>query len=230
MTNKKEMPKITTNLRKDYVQVPEVIQEASGININGKSFRSLLFSTDIAIIMNNNADAVMAVYPFTPHPAIIESITAVSTIPVMAGVGGGTTQGTRSANMALFAESHGCQAVVINAPTPIETIEQINEVIDIPIIMTIVSEFTDIDERVEAGVDILNISGADKTDQIIRDIRKRYPDIPIIATGGSSDESIRRTIEAGANAITYTPPANGELFSEKMKKYREKEKELFQDN
>lgn len=228
MTNNQNMPRITTNLRKDYVKVPEVIQEASGININGKSFRSLLFSTDIAIIMNNNADAVMAVYPFTPHPAILESITAVSSMPVMAGVGGGTTQGPRSANMALFAESHGCQAVVINAPTPIETIEQINEVIDIPIIMTIVSEFTDIDARIEAGVDILNISGADKTDEIIRNIRENYPDIPIIATGGSKDESIKKTIEAGANAITFTPPSNGELFSEKMKQYRMKEKELFE--
>jgi hypothetical protein len=29
------------------------------------------------------------------------------------------------------------------------------------------------------------------------------------------------TIEAGANAITYTPPSNGELFARTMKKYRE---------
>lgn len=230
MTEKKNTPTVTTSLRKDYVKVPEIIQEVSGININGKKFKSLLFSTDIAIIMNNNADAVMAVYPFTPHPAIIESITGVSTIPVMAGVGGGTTQGSRCANMALFAEAHGCQAVVINAPTPIETIKMIDEAIDIPIIMTIVSEFTDIDERLEAGVDILNVSGASKTEEIVRDIRESYPDLPIIATGGPTEESISATIKAGANAITYTPPANGELFSQKMKKYREKEKTLFEEN
>lgn len=230
MTDKKNAPVVTTSLRKDYVKVPESIQKASGIIINGTKFKSLLFSTDIAIIMNNNADAVMAVYPFTPHPAIIESITGVSTIPVMAGVGGGKTQGSRSANMALFAESHGCQAVVINAPTPIETIKMISESIDIPIIMTIVSEFEDIEERLDAGVDILNISGASKTDEIVRNIRKNYPDLPVIATGGPTEESIFATIEAGANAITYTPPANGELFSQKMEEYRKKEKSLFEKN
>ncbi|MBX4248011.1 hydrolase, partial [Enterococcus lactis] len=30
--------------------------------------------------------------------------------------------------------------------------------------------------------------------------------------------------QAGANAITYTPPSSGELFSRKMEKYRETEK------
>lgn len=134
MNKKQKMPRITTNLRKEYIKVPEVIQEASGIYINGKAFKSLLFTTDVAIIMNNNADAVMCVYPFTPHPAIIESVTAVSNDPVIAGVGGGLTAGTRSANMALFAESHGCQAVIVNAPTSLETVEQINEMIDIPLL------------------------------------------------------------------------------------------------
>ena len=141
--------------------------------------------------MNNNADAIMAVYPFTPHPAIIEAITSVSTIPVLAGVGGGTTQGPRSANMALFAESHGCLAVVVNAPTPIDTIEAINEVVDIPIIMTIVSEYTDIDERLAAGVDILNISNAGNTIELVKEIREKYPKLPIIATGGPTEESIK---------------------------------------
>lgn len=47
----------------------------------------------------------------------------------------------------------------------------------------------------------------------MREIRKEYPDFPIIATGGPTDDSIRETIEAGANAITYTPPSNGQLFS-----------------
>ncbi len=35
---------------------------------------------------------------------------------------------------------------------------------------------------------------------------------PIIATGGPTEESILRTIQAGANAITYTPPTTGQLF------------------
>ena len=45
--------------------------------------------------------------------------------------------------------------------------------------------------------------------------------MPIIATGGKTGESILRTIESGANAITYTPPSTYELFQEMMKGYRE---------
>lgn len=47
---------------------------------------------------------------------------------------------------------------------------------------------------------------------------KKYPELPIIATGGPTEESIAETIQAGANAITYTPPSSGELFSRKMEK------------
>ncbi|EXJ22999.1 putative enzyme with TIM-barrel fold protein [Alkalibacterium sp. AK22] len=225
----KRYPHVRTHLFKDYIAVPEVIRKSSGILINGKRFKALLFTTDIALIMNNDADAIMAVYPFTPHPAIIQAITSVSTIPIMAGIAGGTTQGVRSANMALFSEAHGCKAVVINAPTPIETIEMINEMIDIPIILTVVSEYTDIEEKIKAGVDIINVSGASKTKTIVKQIRKNHPDMPIIATGGPTNESILETIEAGANAITYTPPSNGELFSRKMMDYREREKDRFEE-
>ena len=226
---KKKYPHVQTDLYKGYVAVPEIIRKSSGIVINGKRFKAFLFTTDIALIMNNDADGIMAVYPFTPHPAIIKAITDVSTIPVMAGIAGGKTQGIRSANMALFAESHGCRAVVINSPTPVDTIEKINEMIDIPIILTVVSEYSDIETKIKAGVDILNISGAGETSKIVRKYREKYPDLPIIATGGPTNESIMETIEAGANAITYTPPSNGELFSRKMMDYRELEKERFNE-
>ena len=55
----------------------------------------------------------------------------------------------------------------------------------------------------------------------MRKIRQSHPDVPIIATGGPTDESIIRTIEAGANAITWTPPSNGEIFKDIMAAYRE---------
>ncbi|MGS0525364.1 hypothetical protein ACU8V7_09405 [Zobellia nedashkovskayae] len=42
----------------------------------------------------------------------------------------------------------------------------------------------------------------------------------IIATGGKSDETILAAIEAGANAISYTPPSTGELFKVIMDRYR----------
>lgn len=222
---KKTAFKITTDLRRDYIEVPKIIREASGIIINGKRIRSLIFTTDIAIILNNDADAVLAVYPFTPHPAIINGITSVANMPVIAGVGGGLTHGPRSSNIALFSEAQGCISVVLNSPTPLSTIKGVNEVIDIPIILTVVSEFTDIQKKIDAGIDIVNISGAANTANIVKKIRKDFPELPIIATGGPTIESIEETIEAGANAITYTPPSNGELFSQKMKKYRKQEKQ-----
>lgn len=229
MEEKKGSPSITTDLRKHYVTVPEIIDTASGIIINGKRFRSLLFTTDIAIIMNNDADAVIAVYPFSPHPAIIQGITTVASMPVIAGVGGGITNGHRSTNIALFAEAHGCIGVVLNSPTPKETYHEVNRMVDIPIISTVVSEYTDIQEKLDAGVDILNVSGAAQTAHIVREIRKKFPKVPIIATGGPTDESIKETIEAGANAITYTPPSNGKLFSELMKKYRSQEESNYEE-
>ena len=43
----------------------------------------------------------------------------------------------------------------------------------------------------------------------------------ITVGGGNWEESMARTIAAGANAITFTPPSTAELFKEMMEKYRE---------
>ncbi|MFB5496554.1 hydrolase [Enterococcus casseliflavus] len=220
----KYMPKITTDLRKDIVKVPKVIREASGIQIFGKQIRSIIFTTDIAIIRNTNADAVIAVYPFTPHPAITKAIIEAADIPVFSGVGGGLTQGFRSSYMSMFAEAQGSIGVVLNGPTPVKTVEQVCKVVDIPVISTVTSKYTEIDAKLEAGVKVINISAGKDTADTVAFFRKKYPKLPIIATGGPTDESILETIEAGANAITYTPPSNGELFSKKMEHYRDMEK------
>ncbi len=214
------IPSIMSDLRQDIVQMPEVIKESSGIRIYGRRIRSVLFTTDVSIIANHNADAILAVYPFTPSPAIIKSIMMVASVPVLAGVVGGLTTGLRSANMSLLSESEGAYAVVVNGPTDVKTIEEINKMVDIPIIYTVVSEKSDIASRIEAGVDILNVSCGVDTPNVVRKIRESFPDFPIIATGGPTEESIRRVIEAGANAVSYTAPSNGELFKGKMEKYR----------
>ena len=214
------IPSVMSDLRQDIVQMPEVIKECSGIRIYGRRIRSILFTTDVSIIANHDADAILAVYPFTPVPAIIKSIMMVASVPVLAGVGGGLTTGMRSANMSLLSESEGAYAVVVNGPTTVETIAEINKVIDIPIIYTVVSDKSDIKSRIEAGVDILNVSCGVETPKVVEKIRKEYPDFPIMATGGPTEESIRQVIAAGANAITYTAPSNGELFKGKMEKYR----------
>lgn len=218
------IPEIMTELRKDIVKVPEVIMEASGIKIFGKLIRSIIFTTDIAIVRNTNANAVIAVYPFTPHPAITKSIIEAADIPVFSGVGGGLTQGARSSYMSLFAEAQGSLGVVLNGPTPLETVQEVCQVVDIPVISTVTSKYTEINEKLEAGITIINISAGKETAETVKYFRDRYPKLPIIATGGPTEESIRETIEAGANAITYTPPSNGELFSRKMEKYRKIEK------
>lgn len=223
----KYVPEVTSDLRKNFVKVPEEIADCSGIRIFGKRIKSFIFTTDVAIIKNTNADAVIAVYPFTPQPAITQAILSVSDIPVICGVGGGLTQGIRSANIALHAEFQGAIGVVLNAPTPNETITYVKESVDIPVIITVVSEFTDIAEKLKAGADIINVSGAAATARIVEKIRKEYPDIPIIATGGPNKESILQTIRAGANCITYTPPTNYELFKEKMRLYRELENDRY---
>ena len=204
------------------LDVPAVIYQCSGISIFGRRIKSLVFSTDVAIIKNINTDAVIAVYPFTPQPSIASAIISVADAPVFVGVGGGLTSGDRSVRLAVEAENQGAFGVVVNAPIPPEIIERIKKVVDIPVVATVVSEKQDIDERISAGADILNVSAALNTPAVVESIRKKYPDIPIIATGGNTDETILRTIEAGANSITYTPPANGELFAKTMAEYRKR--------
>lgn len=217
----KEAPEIRGNLRKMMLNVPEEIEEASGISIFGKLIKSIVFTTDICIIRNVNADAVIAVYPFTPQPIITHAIMSAADIPVFCGVGGGLTQGERVVNLSKDAEFQGAIGVVLNAPTSDDVVKKVKEVIDIPIVITVVSERDDIAKRIEAGASILNVSAANNTPAIIEKIRRDFPKFPIIATGGPNAASIKRTIEAGANAITWTPPSNGEVFKDIMAAYRE---------
>lgn len=214
------IPEIQGNLRKHMVHVPEVINQVSGIRIFGKIIKSLVFTTDVALIKNCNANAVIAVYPFTPQPLITHAIITVSDIPVFCGVGGGTTTGKRVVNLAMDAEFQGAIGVVVNAPTSNEILLKLKERIDIPIVVTVVSEAEDVGERLKSGAAILNVSGAAKSPAIVKAIRSKYPEVPIIATGGPTEESILRTIEAGANAITFTPPTSAEIFKQLMEKYR----------
>ena len=60
---KKAMPQAQDGtLRKFALRVPEVIYQCSGIIVFGKRIKSLVFSTDLSIIKNVNADAIIAVY------------------------------------------------------------------------------------------------------------------------------------------------------------------------
>lgn len=218
--NGKQVPVIESKLRKRIVEMPSVIHLASGIKIFGKRIKAIIFSTDIAIINNTNADAVIAVYPFTPTLSISKTIIENSPMPVFCGVGGGLTSGQRSMDIAFHAELSGAYGVVMNAPTKNELISELKEKIDIPIVITVVSENEDFEARIRAGVGIFNVSGGAKTANIVRKIRDAHSTFPIIATGGPTEDTIRETIEAGANAITYTPPTTAEIFEVVMQNYR----------
>ena len=225
MTTKeaKFVPEIKGTLRNHVVEVPSVIRDCGGIKIFGKRIKSLLFSTDVALIRNSNADAIIAVYPFTPQPLITQALVMAADVPVFCGVGGGITQGKRVVNLAMDAEFKGAIGVVVNAPTSNEVVKKVRATIDIPVVVTVVSEDEDIAKRIESGATILNVSGGKNTAKIVRNIRQRFPEFPIIATGGPTNETIKETIQAGANAITFTPPSTANIMCDIMDEYRNEE-------
>lgn len=225
MTTKevKFVPEIKGTLRNHVVEVPSVIRDCGGIKIFGKRIKSLLFSTDVALIRNSNADAIIAVYPFTPQPLITQALVMAADVPVFCGVGGGITQGKRVVNLAMDAEFKGAIGVVVNAPTSNEVVKKVRATIDIPVVVTVVSEDEDIAKRIESGATILNVSGGKNTAKIVRNIRQRFPEFPIIATGGPTNETIKETIRAGANAITFTPPSTANIMCDLMDEYRNEE-------
>ena len=146
----------------------------------------------------------MAVYPFTPELKIINAICEVASVPVFVGIGGAVTNGYRSLNIGMQAELLGAKGVVVNAPMANETIKRISEVLDVPVIATVLSLKDDIEGKVKAGARVLNVAGGKRTPELIELCRKIVgEEYPIIATGGHTDEHILGTIEDGANAITY---------------------------
>ena len=220
MDEKNTTPRVDSQLR-HILKMPEACYAASGIVINGRRIKSLVFTTDLAIIRNCDADAVFAVYPFTPQQTISDGIIKAAYTPVFCGVGGGTTKGMRTVTLARDAESQGAMGVVLNAPISDLNLLAVAKAVDIPVIITVISKSTNIADRLRAGASILNVAGGTDTPDIVQNIRQKFPDIPIIASGGNQPDTIRRTIEAGANAITYTPPSAQELFKAMMQKYRE---------
>ena len=214
------IPPIETRLRHNILRMPKEIRKASGLVVYGRKIKSLLFSTDIAIIRNCDADAIFCVYPFTAQRAISAAVIHAASVPVFCGAGGGTTQGTRAIYLAMDAENQGATGVVFNAPLPNRDLRAASRVLDIPIVITVTNEKTDIGRRISNGATIINVAGGAKTASIVAGIREKYPQVPIIASGGRTGESILETIEAGANAIVYTPPSSSELFRSLMDDYR----------
>ena len=214
-------PEYEGTLRKFMLMVPEEIERCSGIKIFGKLIKSIAFTTDVSTIRNVNADAAIAVYPYTPQPIINQAFMLAADIPVFCGIGGGLTSGKRVVNLALHAEFQGAIGVVLNAPTPDEIVQKVAHTVDVPVVVTVVSDRDDIEARLKSGTSIFNVSAAKNTAELVRKIKRAHPEVPVIATGGPTKETILETIAAGANAITWTPPSPGEVFAGVMQTYRE---------
>lgn len=214
---------IEGRLRRAALSVPEEMAESGGFTLFGRRIRSLLYTTDVAVIKNSNADAIFAVYPFTGQPAITQALLTVAECPVFVGVGGGTTSGKRSVQLAAVSEMQGAAGVIVNSPATPELVEQIVSMVDIPVVATVLRCDADAHAKVAAGAKILNVAAGKETPAVLRALREHYPNLPLIASGGRSSLSVRETIAAGANAVIWTPPSAQQLQADMMKRYREAE-------
>ncbi len=166
-TEKKTSPNVESRLR-HILRMPQEVYSASGIVVNGRRLKSFVFTTDLAIIRNCDADAVFAVYPFTPQQAISHAIIQASYIPVFCGVGGGTTKGMRTLQLAQDVEGQGAMGVVLNSPISDLNLLAVSRVVDIPVIITVTKADTNIQARLDAGASILNVACSTETPQVVR--------------------------------------------------------------
>lgn len=176
----------------------------------------------MAIIRNVDADAVFAVHPFTPQPTISNAIVAAADIPVFVGVGGGSTLGVRMIQMALSAETQGAVGVVVNTKGKNENIHKMSQMLEIPIVVTVVSSGEDVKSLASTAARPSSMSPPPPR-------RRRWcgrsapssPKSPSSPPAAPNDDAILETIHAGANAITWTPPSTTELFRQIMTRHRE---------
>lgn len=201
-------------------RVPAEIGLSSGLLLQGRRLRSFAYTTDVAVIHNTNADAILAVYPFTGQPVINQAVLSVAQVPVFVGVGGGTTTGTRVLELAVFAEMQGVAGVVLNAPSEVETVREVAMTVHVPVMATVIKWDDMVQRKIEAGAKIINVAAGKHTAEVVASIKDRYPEIPVVASSGGSAESIRETIASGANALSWTPPSSAQLQKQMMDRYR----------
>lgn len=208
-------------MRSFLVEMPPLIYQVEGIRVFGRTLRSFIFSTDIALLRNTNADAVFAMYPFATQPIIHRMLLTAVDLPVFVGVGSVGMSDNKVVACAQDAEAAGATGIVVGPQMSPEMITRLKKQLDIPLIATVASSKEGLERKIDSGVDILNISGAQETPHIVHEVKEKYPYMPIVATGGPNDDSILDTIKAGADAISFTPPSIAEVFSKQMEIFRE---------
>ena len=202
------------------LMTPELIQQCSGIQLGDTLVKSLVFSTDMAVIRNCDADAVLCVYPFACDEEINRSVIQGAGKPVLNGVAGAITAGERCVCLAQAAQKDGAAAVVANMMTDPADIRALTEAVSIPVVLTVATLDDDTRLRIEAGASIINVAAGHKTARVVTAVRAAFPHVSLIATSGKSYEALKRTIEAGADAITWTPPSIQEIERQVMLGHR----------
>lgn len=202
------------------LSVPDLVLQCKGISLGGKLIKSFVFSTDVAVIRNCDADAVLCVYPFACDEAINKVVIQCANRPVLNGVAGAITSGETSLMLACAAQNDGSAGVVVNMMTSAQHIAALRDVLDIPIVLTVACLDDATRERISAGASILHVAAGRKTPLVVSRIREEYPDAPLMATGGGDLSSTARTIEAGARAIVWAPPNIQEIERQVMLGHR----------
>ena len=208
---------------KEKVKIPtpnHITKACKGIELKGKQIKNILYSTDLALIENNDADALLAVYPFTPSINIIRTLISFSNKPVICGIGGGMTQGEVAISIAVEAQKAGAAAVIVNQPFKNEDIVRLKEKLTIPIISSVSTLKFDFDARIRAGVSCFNVTGGSNTQEIVEHVQRNYPDFPLLSTGGKTFDSLQAMVNKKINAVILTPPSNAVLFRTIMDSYR----------
>ena len=199
-------PQVDSSLR-HILRMPKECYEASGIVINGRRIKTAVFTTDLAIIKNCDADSVFAVYPFTPQQSISDAIIKAAHVPVFCGVGGGTTKGLRTVTLAKDVECQGAMGVVLNAPITNQNLADVVKVVDIPVIITVVNENTNISARLEAGAAILNVAGGPGTAELVRKIRREHPRFPSLPAAATNPTPFFAPLRPAPTPLpTHRPP------------------------
>lgn len=191
-----------------------------GLELQGNQVKTILYSTDLALIENNDADALLAVYPFPPSIQIIKTLIEFSNRPVICGIGGGMTQGDYAIEIALQAQQYGAAAVIVNQPFKNEDIAKLKEQLSIPIISSVSTINFDFKARIEAGVSCFNLTGGTNTLAIVEHLQHHFPHFPIISTGGKTIDVLHTVVNKKINAVVLTPPSNAALFRSIMDSYR----------
>lgn len=95
--NRKHLPVYDGELRRFALKVPPIIRECSGIVVFGRRIKSVVFTTDLCVVRNIDADAVLAVYPFTPQPIITQALMLAADTPCLQALAAASPRGARGA-------------------------------------------------------------------------------------------------------------------------------------